>query len=278
MEKFIFAVLFTVAAAGLPYILCGCSNAVGECYVVNNELEEYVVGVVAAEMPVGFPKEALKAQAVAARTYAYRARRSDGTIPYSELKQSCITQDIMRERWGATFESNYAAILSCVEQTAGEIVVYNGEPALTVFCAASAGRTRACSEAWSEDLAYLRSVESDDREMDTERVFDKAWLRTRFGSDNIKVIKSSDSGYVESAVLGDKELSGDEVRSALGLRSSAFEIEDKGDSVAVKTYGYGHGVGMSQYGARAMAEKGSSYREILEHYYPSTAIEQIATY
>ncbi len=243
---------------------------------IDTELEGYVTGVVAGEMPVNFPYEALKAQAVSARTYAVRVKKENPGVNYSNIDQAYITKEEMKKMWGNSFEENYNKIRSAVQATAGEILTYDNEPILAVFCSTTNGHTEECENVWVRDIPYLTSVSSEGDELSpyfSETVeYKKSRLNSLLGGGNIDVIKRTEAGYVAKAKCGDNIYTGNKIKSVLGLRSTSFDVTDKGDTVVITTKGYGHGVGMSQYGACYMANKGSTYREILAHYYKGTEI------
>jgi stage II sporulation protein D len=242
------------------------------------ELEDYLVGVVAAEMPALYGDEALKAQAVAARTYALHTLES---APYTSLKsisQAYISIDDMKKRWGDDFESYYSKIKTAVESTTGEIVTYDDEPILAVFCASSDGTTEDSGNVWSSQLPYLTSVDSH---WDTEsenftqtKSFTVAQLNNLMGGVP-EIAERTSAGYVKTAYAGDKQYTGIQIRQLLGLKSASFEVDVDGDTVTFTTSGYGHGVGMSQTGAGKMAEEGANYSDILLHYYTGTKIESL---
>lgn len=239
----------------------------------REELESYLVGVVAAEMPAAYGTEALKAQAVAARTYALRALEA-GT-DYRQIGQAYITEDTMRDRWGNDFDTYYNKICTAVSSTKGIIAVYDGKPILAAFCAASCGTTEESSNVWEQSLPYLVSVSSPEDEKNTQTVsFSAGELKNILGG--IPEVQSrTQAGYVKKAAAGGKIYDGTEIRQLLGLRSAAFDIKTEGDKVYITTRGYGHGVGMSQTGAGIMAEEGSTYDHILSHYYPGTSLAKI---
>lgn len=242
----------------------------------DKELEDYVAGVVAGEMPINFPYEAMKAQAVAARTYALRIKSENKNISYDNIDQAYITTDKMKKMWGDDFEKNYSKILSVVQATAGEILTYDDRPILAVFCSTTNGHTEECENVWTQDLPYLSSVSSAGDELspyfsETKEI-SKAKLRSLIGSEELNITSRTQAGYVTEVKAGNKTLSGNNVRAILGLRSTAFDITNKGDSISITTKGYGHGLGMSQYGACYMANHGNTYKEILEHYYKGTKI------
>ena len=239
---------------------------------LDSELEEYVVGVVAAEMPASFPEEALKAQAVAARTYQVRQMQAAGAekVLY-DVGQAYIDIAEQKEKWGENYPFYASKIRKAVRETAGEIMVYEGEPILAAFHAHSAGKTEDAVHVWNSEVPYLKSVDSsEDRkapENEATVIFSEKELKEKLGSAELSVLSRTDAGYVERVQAGEEILSGRSVREKLGLRSTNFRIEKKEGGIQFTTYGYGHGVGMSQYGASFLAEKGKGYREILRHYY-----------
>ena len=246
----------------------------------ESELEEYVVGVVAAEMPAAFPEEALKAQAVAARTYQVRQMQAAGRdkVIY-DVGQAYITIEGQKKKWGDNCPFYAAKIRKAVRDTAGEIMVYEGEPILAAFHAQSAGETEDAVHVWNNEVPYLKSVESSaDRKApqnETTEVFSERELKEILGSADVKILSRTDAGYVKEVQIGERVFSGREVREKLGLRSTNFGIEKKEGEIQFTTYGYGHGVGMSQYGASYLAEEGKNYHEILRHYYQGIDFEKI---
>lgn len=239
---------------------------------LDSELEEYVVGVVAAEMPASFPEEALKAQAVAARTYQVRQMQAAGAekVLY-DVGQAYIDIAEQKEKWGENYPFYASKIRKAVRETAGEIMVCEGEPILAAFHAQSAGKTEDAVHVWNSEVPYLKSVDSsEDRkapENEATDIFSEKELKEKLGSAELSVLSRTDAGYVERVQAGEEILSGRSVREKLGLRSTNFRIEKKEGGIQFTTRGYGHGVGMSQYGASFLAEKGKGYREILRHYY-----------
>ena len=238
-----------------------------------DEMESYLVGVVAAEMPAAYNPEALKAQAVAARTYALRAIEAGSD--YSQIGQAYISTDTMHSRWGDDFNTYYSKICSAVSSTKNIIAVYDGKPILAAFCAASCGTTEESSNVWEQSLPYLVSVSSPEDEENTQTVtFSVQELTSVLGG--IPEIQSrTQAGYVKEAAVNGKVYSGVEIRQLLNLRSAAFDIKTEGNTVYITTKGYGHGVGMSQTGAGIMADEGSSYADILSHYYPGTSLAKV---
>ena len=246
------------------------------------ELETYVAGVVAAEMPASFEPEALKAQAVAARTYAVRDMlQTGGGFPQGQAYRSPEEQAAL---WGEDYPVWAEKIRQAVAATRGEILTYEQEPILAVFCAASAGVTESAGNVWSTDLPYLQSVASPgDREAPqfavTVRIPREQAAAALLAacpaagdlsgdlSPKLRSEEHTPAGYVKTVRVGAGSLTGRQFREALGLRSSAFTLEFAGDELVVTTRGHGHGAGMSQYGAQALAREGKTYREILAYYY-----------
>lgn len=259
--------------------------------VFPSELEEYIVGVVSAEMPASFPEEALKAQAVAARTYQVRKMQEVGTdeVLYDVGQAYCSIQE-QKEKWGESYIENANKIRKAVKATQGEIMIYEGEPILAVFHAQSAGKTEASENVWTSPLPYLKSVDSEkDKEAPNNQytytiaatdVWEKMGIfgKLNQSADDLTFsnIKRSQAGYIQNIEAGGIELTGKEVREALGLRSANFEVERKGNDFIFVTHGYGHGAGMSQYGASFLAQEGKDYREILCHYYQGISFQNIA--
>ena len=266
------------------------SNSVSEAVYVPETMEEYIVGVVAAEMPALFETEALKAQAVAARTYAVNKGLAVDELMENGGQAYCTLEE-MKEKWGDNFEAYYEKIRSAVYDTQGEIIVYNDEPILAVFHAISGGKTEESQNVWNEELPYLKSVDSSEDALSDEYYSESAIpvntaagllqsnysnLKLTEGSlvDQMQILERTEAGYVSKIQVGNMVLSGGQIREVLGLRSSNFTYEQQGDNIVFKTKGYGHGAGMSQYGANYMAQQGSTYKQILAHYYTDTNIKK----
>ncbi len=252
-------------------------------------LEEYIKGVVAAEMPVSFEKEALKAQAVAARTYSLRRLQRKEGIDEEEIAQAYLSEKELKERWGEKYLIYKSKIDSAVEETEGEIMTYEDEIIEAVFHSTSAGYTENSENLWNEEKPYLKSVESkqDEKAPDyiVKTIFENdaivAKLEQKYSDvvitnapilQQIQVIKRSEAGYIMQIQIGNKIFTGNEIRVLLGLRSTNFTVNQKDNKVTITTRGYGHGIGMSQYGANYMAQDGKNYKEILKHYYQGVDI------
>lgn len=267
---------------------------------VRMPLEDYVAGAVAAEMPASFPLEALKAQAVAARTYAVykRSLGEDATHPdavvcddYTHCAAFVDLDTQSAALWGKKSEEWTQTVRQAAQETAGRILTYDGAPIAAVFHAAAAGKTEDAVNVWGSDVPYLVGVDSDG-DADCPKYDASVTLRAeefrqimleQYPDINLTGlpktwftdIDSSEAGGVISCKIGGKELKGTAVRGLFGLNSTHFTISTTDTSITFHTEGYGHGVGMSQYGAKAMAEDGGSYEDILLHYYTDTEIESV---
>lgn len=252
------------------------------------ELETYVTAVVLREMPADFEPEALKAQAVVARTYVLRRCFSDSKHENAVVctDPSCCQGFYSEEDFMAAGNSTdlLEKVKQAVTETAGYVLTYEGELAEATYFSCSGGMTEDAKAVWGQDIPYLRATESLGEEGATHFTdtvtFTAEEFAERLGGGFsgfpgtwIGKITYTDGGGVDTIVLGDSTYSGTELRKLLGLRSTAFVITIVGDRVTVTTKGFGHRVGMSQYGADAMALKGSTYDQILAHYYQGTALE-----
>ncbi len=250
-------------------------------------LEEYIIGVVAAEMPASFSMEALKAQAVASRTYAvYKMQNSknDFDVVTDVSNQSYITIEEMQKKWQEEFTKYYTKIKEAVSKTKGEIMTYNDEVIESYYFAMSNGYTEDVELVFNEEKDYLKSVESSyDNEtlknfsVDTEFNKNDFCQKININCNNIVIndIERSNTHRVNYITINNKKIKGTEFRKLLNLRSTDFEITIKDNIVDINTKGYGHGVGMSQYGANGLANSGKNYQEILDYYYKNIKISSI---
>ena len=250
-------------------------------------LEDYIIGVIAAEMPASFNEEALKAQAVASRTYAvYKMQNSNGKydVVTDVSNQSYITIDKMKEKWKNDFEKYYQKIKDAVNKTKSEIMMYENEVIEAYYFAMSNGYTEESSLVFSEEKDYLKSVKSiyENNDLKNFEVTEKFTQEEICAKLNITCdkltftnIKRSNTGRVNTININDKIFKGTEVRKKLGLRSTDFDIKVEDEYIYITTKGYGHGVGMSQYGANGMAKAGYDYKEILTYYYKNVEIKTI---
>ena len=256
-----------------------------------------LVGVTAAEMPASFAEEALKAQAVAARTYTlYKltAGSSHGDTADictdSTCCQAYIAMEQARANWGAQADAYEKKVRDAVISTDGEAILYGGVPILAVFHSSSAGLTRAAGQVWQNDLPYLKPVDSPEAKETIPNYYSrvdftpaalKEKLLAKIPSADLSGDKKSwlkdpirdSAGSVETVEVGGVTVRGGTVRAALGLRSACFEWELQDGNFVFYVTGYGHGVGLSQYGADAMAESGADYQTILTHYYTGVTVE-----
>lgn len=262
--------------------------------VTEMSFSDYLQGVLRAEMPASFQEDALCAQAVAARTYTYYKMSSGGNHGDTAdicTDHSCCQAFLGKEKaadnWGKNAERYEAKIENAVSATDGQVMLYGGAPILAVFHSSSAGETWNSGEVWAQDLPYLQSVSSPEGEGVpnyystvelTEAEFREKFLAARPEADLSGPASGwirdpvMDGVHVESVTIGGVSVSGPSVRSIFGLRSASFTAEAGDGKITFYVTGYGHGVGLSQYGANAMAEAGSTWREILEHYYTGVTI------
>lgn len=251
--------------------------------ILQIELEEYIVGVVAAEMPASFSSEALKAQAVVARTYALRRISNGEKLTDTVLTQAYIDINQMKTKWGSEFSKYYNKIKMAVEATEGAYITYKGSYINAVYHSTSNGYTEDAINVWNNSYPYLKSVESswDKNVSSYEKTIMKDYenlleITGLIVTENleIKILSRNQSGRVEAVQVGDKIYTGVEFRNLLGLRSTDFDIKIIDNSVKITTRGYGHGVGMSQYGANEMAKQGYKYQDIIKHYYTGVQIKK----
>lgn len=255
---------------------------------VTLPLEEYITGVLVSEMPAGFHEEAKKAQAVAARTFAmnimqYGVKHGIGKIcPEPGCCQGYLTKEDFL-RYGGT-EEGYALARKAAEETQGLVITYGENLIDATYFSCSGGRTEAAVAVWGSDIPYLQSVDSPGEEdaafyTDTVR-FSASQLEEALGvtlsgslSSCFGGVTYTEGGGVQTMRIGGREYSGAQLRSLLGLRSQSFTVTVLSDSVLITTRGWGHRVGMSQYGADAMARTGKDFTQILKHYYQGVEIE-----
>ena len=259
---------------------------------------EYVCGSVAAEMPLMYHEEALKAQAIACYTNSLRLKNSKNK---SELNgadisdnpathQGYLTREERREKWGDDYQKYESKLETIVKAVEGEYLTYDGEYCLCAFSAICTGTTESAENVWGEKIPYLVSVKSSGDTLSPQYSSTNTFTKSQFISimkdlgvsinskinseDIIGKSKTSKAGTVLKIEINKKSLTGEQMRSAFSLRSAAFKITATENEVTFKVSGYGHGVGMSQYGADYMARQGSTYDEILKHYYKGVNLEK----
>ncbi|MGN1344833.1 MAG: stage II sporulation protein D [Traorella sp.] len=243
--------------------------------IFNIELEEYLIGVVAAEMPASFEDEALKAQAVASRTFVYsRNLKVDDTTQ----TQAYQNDDKLKAKWKDDYEQNLSKIKKAVNDTKGQVIVYEGQIIHAFFFSSSNGQTNNSEDYWTTSYPYLKSVDShyDEIKKDNQRtkIYTLNEINTLFNMEikTFKIISNYDNGYVKKVKVNEKEYSGKEIREKCNLSSSSFKIMMNENTITFETIGSGHGVGMSQYGAQGMALQGYDYVDIIQHYYQGVEI------
>ena len=263
--------------------------------IKDTDLEEYLVGVLAAEMPASYEMEALKAQAVAARSYIiYKSSSPSEEHPNADVCnnpnhcKAWLAQEEFIKKWSENDRNFYTGKLTnAVNGTKGEYMIYDGEAVEAFFFAGSGGRTEASKDVWGGDRPYLRSVESEGDIYSPDYKSEKTVSTSEFwniltgfnpqtipnaGIPVIGSISRTEGGSVNEISLGGQIFSGMEIRNLFGLKSANFTLTASDSGVTFCVLGYGHGVGMSQFGANYMAKNGEKYTEILSHYYTNIQI------
>lgn len=272
--------------------------------IVEMSLEEYLPGVVSSEMPANFDIEALKAQAVAARTFALAHLRSIGGSGCSNHSEAdlcdtvhCQVYQSKENRmnlWPKDKNEEYwNKVVSAVKATEGEVLTYNGELVMNPqYFSTSGGKTEDAQTVFGFSVPYLKSVDSPGEEVATKykesyeftysnlaNIINKNYPNAKVTAANLhkqlEILEKSEAGTVTKLKMGNIVIHGKEFRFMLGLNSANFTIAYNDNAVKIQCIGYGHGVGMSQWGANVMAQKGNDYRKILTHYYQGTRIEKI---
>ena len=264
--------------------------------VVNLKISEYIIGVVAAEMSAENNVEALKAQALAAYTYAYRkhlqnkqTKNDYDLTDDSKLDQRYIDKEERKTKWGSNYEEFEKKINSAVEAVKNKVIVYNNEPILAVYHSVSPGKTESSKNVWGSDCPYLQSENSVgdllcpdfysevvvEKEEFIKKLTDLGAVPKDDSTTFIGENNKSEAGMVLTIELCGKSFSGAEIREAFELKSAAFDVVLKNDNFVFSVSGHGHGVGMSQYGANYMAQQGSDYKEIITSYYRGCEIVDI---
>ncbi|MDC3411804.1 stage II sporulation protein D [Aquibacillus sp. 3ASR75-11] len=258
-------------------------------------LELYVTRVVASEMPADFELEALKAQALAARTYIVKflQQGTEDTVPEGADVTDTVQYQVyknetdLRKAWGEDYSWKMNKIKKAVVQTAGKIITYDGQPITPAFFSTSNGYTENSENYWSNKLPYLRSVASpwdkqspkfeDQKTLPISKVEELLGVSIDPAAEAVAEIKRTESKRVDQITIGGKTFSGRDVREKLDLRSSDFTIKQKNNHLIFTTQGFGHGVGMSQYGANGMAKEGKNYKDIVKYYYNGIKIDEVTT-
>lgn len=257
--------------------------------ITEYDLEEYLIGVVAAEMPASYEAEALKAQAVAARSYIL-SREGSGNPDHKGADvcndpshcKAYLSAKEADKKWGAQWSEKYLdKIKSAVYDTKGEYIAYGGEAAVACFSAVSSGKTESAADVWGTDTPYLQSVDSPGDLTYSNLTASVSVPLSEFceklgvSSASVGETSKTEGGSVKTINIGGKDFSGTQIRSLFGLKSANFELSINDGEAVFTTKGNGHGVGMSQYGANQMAKDGKNYTEILLHYYSNVTIEKL---
>lgn len=265
--------------------------------VLNLKAQDYLTGVLFAEMSPQSEAEALKAQAVAAYTYYLHTKAKSLESPDASLMGAVISDDTSKhqgymksetakEKFGEKYSEYLQKITTAVKAVAGNYMTYENAPILAVVHHSNSGKTNNAKDIWGKEYPYLKSVDSEGDKIDpdmkktVEFTVDK--IKEAFSKEGvtfsgeeknfIRDIKKNDVSLVTQISVGDKTFSGVKVRELLSLRSASFDVKYENSKFIFTTYGYGHGVGMSQYGADYMARQGADYKAILEHYYPGAVL------
>lgn len=249
--------------------------------VINLNMTDYLIGIVSSEMPASFNLEALKAQSVLARTYALKTKQTGKKLTDTVNTQSYIDIDQMKNKWGNSFNTYYNKIKNAVENTNGEYLSYNGNYIEALYHSTNNGKTESSLDVFGNYYPYLISVSSEyDKNassylrtinMPLDTISNKLGLSLNNDS-VINILSYTDGGNIKEININGNNFSGKKVRELLGLRSADFDISISDNNANITTRGYGHGVGMSQYGANGMANAGYGYKDILSHYYPGTTL------
>lgn len=256
--------------------------------IVNVPFEDYIIGVLAGEMPVTFEKEALKAQAVAARSYVMKQmvynKDKDYDVVDTVTNQVYLDNTYLQSVWKEDYTEKMNKIKTAVLETYNEYLDYKGQVADALFFSTSVGYTENSEEVFSNTVPYLRSVSSEWDEISPvyqvnytftlDEFYDKLDLPYQ-STIIVEKTKTTSTGRVKQVRINGTSLEGGTVVTKLNLKSNHFTISQDGNTVHIITKGYGHGVGMSQYGAQGMALKGYNYQEILSYYYQGTSIKKI---
>lgn len=262
--------------------------------IIKLKMEDYIIGTVAAEMPASFELEALKAQAVCARTYALRklidGKRYKLEADLSDNIYECqayISKEEFCERHPANCNELYKKIEAACQQTRGEIMLYAGKPIDALYHSTCGGKTENAYDVWGNDIPYLRSVKcgycEQSPKYETVQVFSYQDLNHRLGLNNginpgnsVKILKKTETGRTKKLQINEQVISAEEVRLKCNFPSTWWTIKKKDDKIIINSRGYGHGLGMCQFGANGFALKNKNYHDILEKYYKNISFYTMA--
>ena len=251
---------------------------------------DFLIYTVAAEMPASYPSEALKAQAVASYTYfTYQRSRDLEGMQGADFDDApsfpeAYSSEALKALWGDKYDIYLKKIADAVDAVEGQLVQYEGKPIFAAYHSCNSGRTASSETVWGSQFPYLQSVVSNGDTLSpsltstvtvSDSQFAAAFPKLSLSGDASAWIgntKTADGGVVTAITVGGTTLTGRDVRSALGLRSACFTVTHGKDGFTFTVKGYGHAVGMSQQGAKAMADQGFTYKEILQHYYTDVTV------
>lgn len=250
-------------------------------------LEQYLIGVLAGEMPVSYEIEALKAQAVAARTYTLRKIETNKDQEYdlqdTTSDQVYLDREYLKQTWGKNYEKNLTKIKQAIKETSGEYLTYDGQIIQAFFFSTSSGKTENCKDVFGSDLPYLVSVSSSWDTSSPSYTGKQTFTLEEFYSKleqpynerlNMDIIRN-DTNSINIININGTNVKGTDFRYKLGLKSTNVEITENDGEIIIESKGYGHGVGMSQYGALELARQGYKYEEILKYYYQGIELKKI---
>lgn len=256
--------------------------------IISVPLEDYIVGVLAGEMPIEFDIEALKAQAVAARSYVLKRMDYNKDKEYdvvdTVMNQVYLDSDYLKSVWKDDYIAKINKLKTAVLETNYQYLDYNGQIADAMFFSTSVGATENSEEVFSNKIPYLQSVSSTWDSIspvyELHYTFDLKDFYNKLGLEysdnlNIEIVDSTSTGRVKTIYINEKKFDGSKVVGALNIKSNCFTIKKEDNKIYITTKGYGHGVGMSQYGAQGMALNGYKYDEILKYYYQGVTIKKI---
>ncbi len=250
-------------------------------------LETYLIGVLAGEMPSSYDLEALKAQAVAARTYTLKKLTTNQNNEYDLVDttndQVYLDPEYLKQTWKENYNQNINKIKQAIKETTGEYITYDGEIIKAFFFSTSSGNTENCKDVFGENLPYLVSVSStwdqNSPSYEKSETFTKEEFYNKLNleyQDNLNIeITRNPTNSINTITINNQTIKGTDFRHKLNLRSTNVEIEEIDNQIKITSKGYGHGVGMSQYGALELAKIGYTYQEILKYYYQGTELKKI---
>lgn len=248
-------------------------------------IDDYIIGVVGCEMPASFNIEALKAQAVASRTYALKHKKNNEKYDIVDsINNQCYnTKNELKDKWKNNYNNYYNKIKKAVLETKNEVITYNNDLIIAFYFAMSNGYTENSENVFKEKKPYLKQVKSNwetNRKDYIEKIeINKDTFLKKINTNKknlkIKILSKTPSGRVNVLRINNKEFKGTEFRKMFHLRSTDFNIKEKENKIIITTKGYGHGVGMSQYGANGLANEGKNYEEIIKYYYKDTQIKKV---